>query len=94
MPKRLKAAKEWGIRPHVFHMWADQLLLAIDMQHERNLAHRLPPNTQELTDEELREVTEVFSSASVSISTPTSVQFGACFGLPKRRGMKVTAAGR
>jgi hypothetical protein len=45
MPKRLKAAKEWGIRPHVFHMWADQLLLAIDMQHERTLAHRLPPNT-------------------------------------------------
>jgi hypothetical protein len=58
VPKRLKSAKEWGIRPHVFHMWADEVIVAIEMQHERLLAHRVPANYRELSETEQVEVTE------------------------------------
>jgi hypothetical protein len=52
MSKRTKA-QVYGIRPHVFHLWADDFIEAVEMQHSRILAHGLPANYHELDPEHL-----------------------------------------
>jgi hypothetical protein len=42
MAKRLKVDKTYGIRPHMFHYWLDEVAEAIEMQHQRVLEHNLP----------------------------------------------------
>lgn len=44
---------EHGIRPHVFHMWADDLIIGIGMQAERLMANHLPPGTEDWDDKRL-----------------------------------------
>jgi hypothetical protein len=60
MAKRLKK-KVYGIRPHVFHIWADDLVEGIQLQHERLLTHGLPANSKYLGDGELIPVMEVIN---------------------------------
>ena len=47
------AKKVYGIRPHVFHIWADEVIEAVEMQHIRILGHELPPNVVELSPDDL-----------------------------------------
>ena len=51
MAKRLKQAV-YGIRPHVVHMWEDESIEAIEMQHRRLLNPDVSPDFQQLSEEE------------------------------------------
>lgn len=52
MSRRRRAAGTAGIRPHMFHMWADELIEAVEMQHQRLLHPVYPANYNELPESE------------------------------------------